>query len=118
MSLAKRGESGRPATISGALTRSLLRQRLGFDGVVITDALNMGGITAWGSSRRIAVRAVGAGVDLLLMPPQPAEAIRGLVDAVHNGRLTEGRINASVRRILELKQRLGLYQAPAALPTC
>lgn len=110
--------SGRPATISGALTRRLLRQRLGFDGVVITDALNMGGVTSGGSSRQVAVRAVAAGVDLLLMPPQPAQAIRGLVDAVHKGRLTEARINTSVKRILLLKQRLGLYQAPAALATC
>lgn len=109
---------GRPATISGPLTRGLLRSQLGFDGVVITDALNMGGVTSWGSPRQIAVRAASAGVDMLLMSPQPAEAIRGLVDAVRTGRLTEGRINTSVERILRLKQRLGLYRAPAALPTC
>lgn len=55
--------SGRLATISARLTSGLLRQRLGFDGVVITDALNMGGITSWGSPGQIAVRAVAAGVD-------------------------------------------------------
>lgn len=110
--------TGRPATISGKLTRGLLRSRLGFDGVVITDALNMGGITSWGSPGRIAVRSVAAGVDMLLMSPYPAEAIRGVVGAVHSGRLTEARINSSVQRILRLKQRLGLYRAPASLPAC
>ncbi len=110
--------TGRPATISGPLTRGLLRQRLGFDGVVITDALNMGGITSWGSVRQIAVRAIGAGVDVLLMPPQPGEAVRGVLAAVRNGRITEARINRSVERILRLKQRLGLYAADASLPTC
>lgn len=110
--------TGRPATISGPLTRGLLRQRLGFDGVVISDALNMGGITAWGSVRQVAVRAIGAGVDLLLMPPQPAEAVRGVLAAVRTGRLTEARIDRSVERVLRLKQRLGLYNANANLPTC
>ncbi len=85
---------------------------------MITDALNMGGITSWGSVRQIAVRAIGAGVDVLLMPPQPGEAVRGILDAVRNGRITEARINRSVERILRLKQRLGLYAADASLPTC
>ncbi len=110
--------TGRPTTISGSLLRGLLRQRLGFDGVVITDALNMGGITSWGGSRQIAVRAIGAGADLLLMPPEPAEAVRGVLKAVHDGRLTEARVNVSVERILRLKQRLGLYAAASSLPTC
>jgi beta-N-acetylhexosaminidase len=110
--------TGRPATISGPLTRRLLRSQLGFQGVVITDALNMGGITSWGSPGQIAVRAVAAGVDMLLMSPRPVEAIGGIVDAVHGGRLSEARIDMSVERILRLKQRLGLYRAPADLPTC
>ena len=110
--------TGRPATISGPLTRGLLRQRLGFDGVVISDALNMGGITSWGSPRQIAVEAIGAGVDLLLMPPQPVAAVRGVLQAVHDGRLTEARVNVSVERILRLKQRLGLYAAASSLSTC
>lgn len=110
--------TGRPATISGSLIRGLLRQRLGFDGVVISDALNMGGITSWGTSRQIAVRAIGAGVDLLLMPPQPVEALRGVLEAVQDGRLTEARINLSVERILRLKQTLGLFHAPEQLRAC
>ncbi len=110
--------SGRPATISPRLTQQLLRDRLGFDGVIITDALNMGGITSWGSSRSIAVRAIKSGVDMLLMPPQPREAVRGIVEAVRDGRITTRRLNESVGRVLRLKQQLGLYQAAKQLPTC
>jgi beta-N-acetylhexosaminidase len=110
--------TGRPATISGPLTQGLLRSEQGFDGVVITDALNMGGITSWGSPGEVAVRAVSAGVDMLLMSPQPAQAIRAVLGAVRTGRLTEARVDTSVERIMRLKQRLGLYAAPSALPTC
>ncbi len=110
--------SGRPATISPRLTRELIRKDLGYDGVVITDALNMGGITSWGSSRAIAVRAVQSGVDLLLMPPQPREVVRGLVSAVRDGRIAASRLDASVERVLRLKQRLGLYLPPKSLARC
>ncbi len=110
--------SGRPATISGRLTRGLLRQRLGYHGVVITDALNMGGISSWGNPGQIAVRAISAGVDLLLMPPQPAQAVRAVIAAVRDGRLSRGRINTSVTRVLRLKQHLGLYRGSHSLPTC
>lgn len=110
--------TGRPATISPLLDRRLLRHRVGFEGVVITDALNMGGITSWGSPGEIAVKAVGAGADLLLMPPSRSDAVRGLVDAVRDGTLREARLDASVERVLRLKESLGLYQAPKQLPLC
>lgn len=110
--------SGRPATISPLLDRRLLRQQIGFDGVVITDALNMGGITAYGSTGSIAVRAIRSGVDLLLMPPNPPEAIDAVVTAVRRGTLSEGRLNTSVRRVLELKRRLGLFGSAKHLPQC
>ncbi len=110
--------SGRPATISPLLTQRLLRHQLGFEGVIITDALNMGGITAWGSSRSIAARAIQSGVDLLLMPPQPREAVAGIVQAVRDGRVHEERLNASVERVLRLKQKLGLYRAPNGVDRC
>jgi beta-N-acetylhexosaminidase len=110
--------TGRPATISGPLTQGLLRSKLRFHGVAITDALNMGGITSWGGAGEIAVRAVAAGVDMLLMSPQPKRAIGAVLDAVRTGRLTEARIDTSVERILLLKQRLGLYGDRPALPTC
>lgn len=110
--------SGRPATISARLDRALLRDRLGFDGVVITDALNMGGITSWGDTGQNAVRAVNAGADLLLMPPVPSAAVNALVGAVREGTISVDRLDQSVERVLRLKERLGLYAAPAALPHC
>ncbi len=110
--------SGLPATISPRLDRRLLRQQVGFDGVVMTDALNMGGITAYGSSGSIAVRAIRSGADLLLMPPHPVSVIHAVVSAVRHGRVSEGRINVSVRRILELKTRLGLFRAAKHLHQC
>jgi beta-N-acetylhexosaminidase len=110
--------TGRPATISPRLDKRLLRHDLGFRGVVITDALTMRGITAYGSAGSIAVRAIRSGVDLLLMTPRPALAVRGIAAAVHQGKLGVGRINASVRRILVLKQRLGLYRASEHLERC
>ena len=110
--------SGRPATISPRLDRRLLRAQVGFNGVVITDALNMGGITAYGSTGSVAVRAIRSGVDLLLMPPQPTVAIQAVAAAVRHGTISEGRLNTSVRRILELKQRLGLYRSAKHLPHC
>lgn len=110
--------TGRPATISPSLTRETLRGGLRYNGVVITDALNMGGITSWGSSPSIAVRAVQAGVDLLLMPPQPSRVVRGLVTAVRDGRISPARLDTSVGRVLRLKQRLGLYEQPERLAAC
>jgi beta-N-acetylhexosaminidase len=110
--------SGLPATISPRLDRRLLRTRVGFDGVVITDALNMGGITAYGGTGSIAVRAIRSGVDLLLMPPRPAVAIHAVAAAVHHGTLTQARINTSVRRIFELKRRLGLFGPAKHLHQC
>ncbi len=84
--------------------------------MVITDALNMGGITAYGSTGSIAVRALRSGVDLLLMPPQPAVAIQAVAAAVRRGTISEGRLNTSVRRVLELKQQLGLFRSAKRLP--
>jgi len=107
-----------PATISPRLDRRLLRQQVGFGGVVMTDALNMGGITSYGSTGSIAVRAIRSGVDLLLMPPHPVTAIRAVLSAVRHGRLSEGRINVSVGRILALKRQLGLYRAAKRLHQC
>jgi beta-N-acetylhexosaminidase len=110
--------TGRPATLSGRMLRGWLRQRVGFDGVIITDSLTMRGITAYGSSRVIAVRAIRSGVDQLLMPENPAGAVRGIVHAVRQGQVPEQRINRSVARILTLKRSLGLYHAAKDLPGC
>jgi len=110
--------SGRPATISWRLNHVLLRERLGFSGVVITDALNMGGITSWGSPGQIAVDTIKAGSDLLLMPPQPTVAIHAVVSAVQHHQINAARLDMSVYRVLALKQRLGLLRPAKDLGHC
>jgi beta-N-acetylhexosaminidase len=110
--------SGTPASLSRPMVTGWIRHRLGYHGVVITDALDMGALSAYGSSGEIAVRAVQAGVDLLLMPVDPVAAVRAILDAVHDGRLSEARIDGSVHRILALKARLGLLGQPSSLGGC
>lgn len=110
--------SGRPATISRALNFGLLRNRLHFQGVVVTDALNMGGITSWGTPGEIAVDTIKAGTDMLLMPPQPVVAVQAIVSAVRQGVIVPGRLDMSVYRILKLKQTLGLLKPAKALAHC
>jgi beta-N-acetylhexosaminidase len=110
--------SGLPATLSGPILRGSLRRGIGFDGVIITDSMLMEGITAYGGSATLAVRAVRAGVDLLLMPADAAAARNGIVAAVRDGLISEQRLDRSVARVLTLKRTLGLYRAPKALPGC
>jgi beta-N-acetylhexosaminidase len=110
--------SGRPATISRTLNHDLIRDRLGYEGVVITDALNMGGVTSWGTNAQIAIWALKAGNDMLLMPPQPVVAIQAIYHAVLNGQLAEGRVDGAAYRVLKLKQRLGLLIPHKRLPQC
>jgi beta-N-acetylhexosaminidase len=99
---------GVPATLSPAILTGLLRQQLDFKGIVITDALGMGAIVNEFGAGEAAVRALQAGADTLLMPANADSAIRAVVAAVENGRLTRQRIQASVVRILSAKERLGL----------
>jgi len=97
-----------PATLSPRILTTLLRGELGFDGLVITDALDMGGITKGFSPGETAVSAILAGADVLLMPPSPEAAAAALSEAVHSGRVTTDRIDDSVRRVLRAKERLEL----------
>ena len=102
-----------PATFSRAILTGLLRDEMKFRGLIVTDALDMGGVTSLFPPGEIAVTAVLAGVDVLLMPPAPAAAIASLEAAVNSGRVPEKRIDASVRRILSAKARLGLNRSRA-----
>ena len=81
----------------------ILRGTLGYGGIIITDALNMGAVTSSYSSADAAVRALQAGNDMLLMPENFQEAYQGVLTAVENGTLSEERINQSVERILKVK---------------
>lgn len=97
-----------PATLSPKILHGLLRKELGFQGLIVTDAMDMGGITVRYSPGEAAVRAVAAGVDCVLMPPVPDAAFEALQSAVKSGRISKGRLDESVRRILQAKARLGL----------
>jgi beta-N-acetylhexosaminidase len=98
-----------PATLSSAILTDLLRKQLGFEGLVVTDAMDMGGITAHYAPGNAAVRAFLAGADALLMPPVPDAAYDALLLAAKSGQISQERLDASVRRILEAKARLGLH---------
>ena len=81
----------------------ILRGELGFDGVVITDAMNMKAITDYYTSDEAAVKALQAGADMILMPEDFETAYQGVLDAVNNGTLSEERINESLQRIYRVK---------------
>ncbi|MGP3932199.1 beta-N-acetylhexosaminidase [Nonomuraea sp. KM88] len=107
--------SGDPATLSKPILTGLLREKLGFKGVISTDALNMGGARTKYDDGEVAVRAVLAGADLLLMPNDLPEAHRAVLAAVKSGRISEQRLDQSVTRLLTLKLSKGLLaEAPVA----
>jgi CubicO group peptidase (beta-lactamase class C family) len=97
-----------PATLSARILTDLLRHELHFEGLVVTDAMDMGGITVRYAPGEAAVRAFEAGADALLMPPVPDAAFEGLQGAVKSGRISRERLDISVRRILQAKAKLGL----------
>ena len=102
--------SGDPATLSHPILTGLLRERLGYSGVIITDSLRMQGVRELYGDGEVAVRAIEAGVDILLEPADPDAAVTALTEAVTSGRLGRQRIDDSVRRILTLKQRRELLR--------
>lgn len=104
-------DPGVPATFSRKVLVDLLRGELGFTGVVVSDALNMGGASHESLAEQ-AVRAILAGNDLLLMPPSLDEARAGLLDALESGRLSRQRLEESVTRIIALKLRLAENERP------
>ncbi|MBA3659329.1 MAG: hypothetical protein H0W67_07005 [Gemmatimonadales bacterium] len=98
----------RPGTVVPAILTGMLRDSLGFRGLVVTDALNMNGVAdLYGAEA--AVKAFTAGADILLQPADPAAAIDAMVAAVARGEITPARLDSSVRRVLALKARLGLF---------
>jgi len=99
-----------PATLSSKILTGLLRKELGYRGLIVTDAMDMGGVTTRYAPGEAAVRAILAGTDCVLMPPVPDAAFEALRDAVKSGRIPRARIEESVRRILRAKARLGLHK--------
>src|SRR5438105_4213223 len=101
-----------PATISNRMLDGLLRRELGFRGLVITDAFDMGGLTEHFDAGEAAVRAIEAGEDQILMSPDVDAAVAALKVAVKSGRVSEARIDESVRRILDAKAFVGSAATP------
>lgn len=111
MALPRLEPSGRPATLAPGILTGVLRDSLRFAGVVVTDALNMGGIVSGFGAAEAAVLALEAGADILLQPADPVATTAAVTQAVRTGRVSEERLNRSVRRVLALKERAGLFRA-------
>jgi beta-N-acetylhexosaminidase len=103
-------EKGTMPTTLSPVMNGILRHDLGFDGLIITDALSMSGLTLYFTQEEASVRALEAGADLLLKPADPDAALRGVREAVMKGRLKEERINQSARKVLAAKYDLGLVK--------
>ena len=103
--------SGDPGTLSGRVLTGLLRNELRFDGIIISDAMDMRGVLDRYGAEEVAIRAVVAGADILIQPVDVALTIDALVSGVTSGRYPEARLDRSVRRILAAKERLGLARA-------
>ena len=123
------GDSSTPATLSSRIMTDLLRHELGFRGLLITDAMDMNGVLAnarpgrpgqvlagqYGTINSIGLaeackRAIEAGADVLLMPTDVPAAIDAVLSGIQEGRFTAARVDSSVRRILALKERIGLHR--------
>lgn len=104
-----------PATLSKKVLNGLLREELGYEGIIISDAFTMDGIAEHFGEDQAVERAVNAGVDIILMPQNSAAAHQTLVNAVKNGTIPIETIHASVERILELKAKYGLFEHSESL---
>ncbi|MEU6030475.1 glycoside hydrolase family 3 protein [Streptomyces tauricus] len=104
--------AGDPATLSRPILTGILRERLGYDGVVVTDSLGMEGVRTKYGDDRVPVLALKAGVDQLLNPPKLDIAWNAVLQAVRGGELTEARLDESILRVLRLKAKLGLLKDP------
>src|ERR1700674_3493120 len=100
-----------PATMSPKITTDLLRRQMGFEGLVVTDALDMGGVTVRYPPGEVAVRSILAGADVLLVPPVLDAALEAVRDAVASGRIPMSRVDEAVTRVLRAKAKLGLNKS-------
>jgi beta-N-acetylhexosaminidase len=103
------GGQVRPATLAPGILTGILRDSLGFRGVVFTDALNMGALMKHYAVGEIAVGALAAGADVLVQPADPYAVVDAIEAAIREGRLSEARVDRSVRKVLALKRRFGLF---------
>ncbi|URM34545.1 glycoside hydrolase family 3 protein [Cytobacillus firmus] len=105
-----------PATLSYKVLTELMREEMGYEGVITTDAMNMNAIAEHFGPVDAAVRAVKAGTDIVLMPVGLQEVAEGLLNAVENGEISEKRIESSVERILTLKIKRGIVKEETQQP--
>ena len=103
----------RPATVSKPIVTDLLRRQMGFQGLVVTDDMNMGGVSGYMNRKDRVVGCINAGCDMLLFPELPRD-YRTLVDAYRDGSLSKERIDEAARRVLEFKARLNLHRGETA----
>jgi beta-N-acetylhexosaminidase len=101
---------GLPATLSRPILTGLLREELGFDGLVFTDSMSMRAISRRFANDKAAAMAVAAGADVVLDPPDPEAALRGIREAVERGEIPREQVDRSVERLLRAKARLGLHR--------
>jgi beta-N-acetylhexosaminidase len=106
------GDSATPATLAPQVITGLLRDRLHFGGLAITDAMTMGALAKAYTMEQSNLLAVRAGADVLLKPSDPSRSVDALVAAVERGEISRARIDSSVRRTLELKARTGVAFRP------
>ena len=97
-----------PSTLSPAILTKLLREQMGFRGLIVTDAMDMGAIVKGYGPADASVRAIEAGADVVLMPPDADAAVNAIVLAVRHGRISQKRIELSVARVLAAKIKVGL----------
>jgi beta-N-acetylhexosaminidase len=107
------GRGAPPASVSPRVISGLLRGELGFDGLVFTDALNMGAITRNYTVAEASIQALLAGADVLLQPPGERGVIDAIVAAVESGRLPAARVDEAARRVLRAKAAAGLHLGPS-----
>lgn len=99
-----------PATVSPRVLNGLLREELGFENLIVTDSMQMMGLTSQFNNGEAAVRSIAAGADVLLMPPDSEHAIRSVMDAVLKGRISRKRIDDAAMRVLTAKYRVGVMK--------
>ncbi len=110
-------EAFRPATLSRVLNQTLLREKLGFNGLIVSDATPMAGFGDWGPREEIVPQCVIAGCDIILFSDDPNADLMRLVKAVADGRLSQERVDEAVTRVLALKAALGLHRADRPEPS-
>lgn len=106
-------EAYRPASVSRLLNQRLLRERLGFKGLIVSDATGMAGLTSWGDREETVPAVIENGCDMFLFSRAPAVDVALMTRGLREGRLSEARLEQAVTRILSFKARLGLHRRTA-----